>query len=494
MQNHTTKKANLKLNIIMGILNAVINTIVPILSFIYVTRKLSVDGFGINQFAYSLVNYFALFAALGIPLYANKKLSQIKDNATEFRKTSSELFLFNLITATIVFIAFVCCIFFLEKTSVNPFIYLIYGFIIFGNTFAVEWFYQSTEQFTYITIRNFFVKSLTLVAFILFITKPNDYILYAVITTFSTLAYALLNFVRFFKSVKPTFKNINIKQHLKPVLYVFIFSFTMSLYLFIDNIMIGFIIKENFEYTVGQYSVATKIPRSIATIISTINIVLIPRLSYHLVKKDEEKVKNILTNSFSILFAWGLSASVGIILLADKIIPLFCSVAYLDAIETTKVIAATIIFIVLIDFIGIQIFYNNGKAWKSIISCFTGAIIHILTSAILIPKYFHLGAGISNLIGIVATLIMQIIIGYKDMNFKKFTWDNFVSLLSAVVMYIGIMILDKYIKLSTLYSLIVLVCIGILIYLFCLLIFNHKYFKIVLKDIISKIFKKIRSN
>lgn len=487
----TKQKVNnekLKLNAVMGLINALVNTIVPVFTFIYVARKLNPFGLGINQFATSLVAYFAIFASFGIPLYAVKKLAQTKDDKTKFKKQASELFFFSIITSLLALFVFILFVLISDKTNTNLPVYLVYGVMIIANVFSVEWFYQAREKFTYITVRNVLIKTITLVALLLFIKGEGDYLLYAIISVASTLLYAGVNFVGFFKWVKPSTKNISLKTHIKPIAYVFVFNLAATLYLYIDYTMLGFLLKNDFENAVGQYSVAAKIPRSITLIISSLNAVLLPRLAYNIKRKEQQEVNNLLRNSFSIIFAFALPACVGMVLLADKIVPFFCGAEYTAAILTTQVLAFSILPVALTDLFGLQVFYIKNKMWKTILSCSLGASVNIILNFILIPTHSHLGAGIANLIGILVVLVVQLVLGWKDLNFKKFTWDNFATIMSAGVMLGVLILLKSKLYAVSIINIVLLVVIGMAVYGVSLLIFNHKYLKSTLMSFYKKFF------
>ncbi len=484
------KQVSVKKNVIMGIINAIINNLVPIVSFIYVSRKLGAAGLGINQFAQSLVNYFVLFSALGIPLYATKHIAKLRDNQEDFKKQCSEIFWLNMLTtflATAVYIGFILMT---DKTRTNIGIYLIWGLVILSNALSVEWFYQGTEKFTYITIRNFIVKFLTLITLFIFVKSPDDFLIYGVIMVASIFAYSVINFIKFYKEVKPSIKDLNIKRHIKSTLIVFALNITISLYVYLDNIMLGYMLGSNSDYAVGQYSVAIKIPRVLITIITTLNSILLPRLSYFYSTKEEEKVKNLLGKSFSILFSMSLATTVGLIMVADKIILLMSGAQYFECVPTARLACITIFFVVMTNLIGIQIFFNINKTWKTIVSCVVGAVVNIVMNAILIPKMSYFGAGIGTVCAEISVFVTQIMIGYKDLKFKIFTWDSTASIMSTILMFMALLVSRNLINISLLWDSILLVGIGVVTFGLGLLIFNHRYFKQVLKQIINKILKK----
>lgn len=481
---------NLKKNVVMGIINAIFNNLVPVVSFVYVARILSVDGLGINQFAHSLVNYFMLFAMLGIPLYATKRISKLRDDEQTFKKECSEIFWLNIISGIIVSVFYLAFVFMTDKTSLNWVICCIYGCMILGSVLSVEWYYQGTERFTYITIRNIIVKTITIICLFIFVRDSNDFIIYATIMTLSTVLYSLINVSKFVLEVKPSIKSITVWRHFKPVMMVFALQIVISVYVYLDNIMLGYMMGAEGDYMVGQYSVAVKIPRLIITLITTLNTILLPRLSYYYSKKDQVNVDNLLSKSFSIIFAASSAATVGLILTCDKIVPLLCGQQYSECVATVKLMSVTIFFVCLTNLIGIQIFYNINKTWKTILSCAVGGIIDFIINLILIPGYGYWGAAIGTVCAEMSVFIVQIILGRRDLTFKVFTRDFFVALASSVIMGVIVYLTSLVIDVSLLVDTLVLVAIGLVSFAGLLWILGHSYYKATIKQIVNKVFKK----
>ena len=61
---------SLKKNFIYDVLNNVTGLLFPLITFPYVSRILNPQGIGEVAFAQSIIAYFVMFAALGIPNYA----------------------------------------------------------------------------------------------------------------------------------------------------------------------------------------------------------------------------------------------------------------------------------------------------------------------------------------------------------------------------------------------------------------------------------------
>lgn len=71
---------SLKVNFVFNFANTIFGLLFPLITFPYISRVLLADGIGLVQFFQSIINYIALFCALGIPLYAVKEIARVKNN------------------------------------------------------------------------------------------------------------------------------------------------------------------------------------------------------------------------------------------------------------------------------------------------------------------------------------------------------------------------------------------------------------------------------
>ena len=71
---------SIKVNFLYNILLNVSKVIFPLITAPYVSRVLEPDGVGLFNFAFNIANYFAFFAALGIPYYGIREIAKIKDD------------------------------------------------------------------------------------------------------------------------------------------------------------------------------------------------------------------------------------------------------------------------------------------------------------------------------------------------------------------------------------------------------------------------------
>ena len=92
------KKRSLGFNAFLNGFRNVLNLIFPLITFPYVSRVLSVQGIGINNFSSTYVNYFVLIAGLGINTYAIREGAKFRNNKKIISKFSSQMFSINMLS------------------------------------------------------------------------------------------------------------------------------------------------------------------------------------------------------------------------------------------------------------------------------------------------------------------------------------------------------------------------------------------------------------
>ena len=91
MNDSVISPKSLKLNFIFNMSRTVLNFLIPLVTFPYVSRILGPEGLGKVEFANSIVSYFVLFTALGIPTYGMREIARVRDDEKLRSKTVWEL-------------------------------------------------------------------------------------------------------------------------------------------------------------------------------------------------------------------------------------------------------------------------------------------------------------------------------------------------------------------------------------------------------------------
>ncbi len=410
MENKSIKK-----NFLYNLVLRIMNVIFPLVTFPYVARVLSPEGIGRVDFTLAFIQYFILIAQVGIPMYGIKECSKYRDNKELLSKKVQEILIINF---TMMVFSYIILLFFM---STQNYLYnyrtliFISSLNIFGASIGIEWFFQSIEEYRYITIRSILVKIISIICIFLFVKNTEDVFLYLIITVLSSFLSYIYNFVYANKHINlfRIYEEYDIKSHIKPILTLFMMSIAVSIYINLDKVMLGVLVGDRY---VGLYSAANKMIRVVLSVVTALGTVLLPRISYYIEHGKNEKINNIITKSLNFILMITIPAVIGIIILAKPIIILFAGEQYLQAVKTIQILSALIPIIGLSNLVGIQILLSYNLERITLIATMTGATINIILNYILIPKYFHNGAATSS---IIAELIVTIIVLLGGLKFIK---------------------------------------------------------------------------
>lgn len=400
------------MNIIYNSLLRVLDIIFPLITFPYVSRVLSPEGIGKVDFSNSIIQYFILVAQLGIPFYGIRECAKYREDKDKLTKCVQEIFIINIIMIVISYTLFFIMIYNVERIIDYRKILILISISILTTSMGMEWFFQAIEEYKYITIRNIIVKIFALILMFKLVKKPEDYIIYGVITILSVALGHIYNFIYATKNIClfKKFDNYNFKKHLKPILFLFAISLANSIYINLDKIMLGIL---SGDKAVGLYTTANKIIRIIIAFVTSLGAVMLPRMSYYIENNKHEEVNSLIKKCIDFILMISLPATVGIIILAKSIIFIFSGEDYLDAVITMQIISPIIIALGLSNLIGVQILISYGKEKLTLISTIIGAVINIILNIILIPLFSQNGSAIAMLITEISVTIIQLICGYK---------------------------------------------------------------------------------
>ena len=401
-------KKNFAYNTILRILNIIF----PIITFPYVARVLSPEGIGKVDFSLSIIQYFVLIANLGIPTYAVRECAKIRDDKDKLTQTFQEIFGINMLALVLSYILFTFVILNVNQLNSYRKILIIASFNILTTSIGMEWFYQAIEEYKYITIRSIFVKLISLVAIFLFVRDENDIIIYALITVLSTSLGYIYNFIHVRKYIYffKRYRHYNFKRHLKPILLLFAMNLSVSIYVNLDKVMLGFLADDT---AVGLYTAANKMVKVILALVTSLGVVLLPRMSYYIENNEDILVKRLINKSFNFILMISIPATIGIFMLAEAIILLYAGPNYIEAIPTIRIISPIIIAIGLSNLIGIQILTSYGKEKITLVSTLIGAIINFTLNLLLIPSMQQNGAAIGTIVAESSVTIIQLIFAHS---------------------------------------------------------------------------------
>lgn len=438
-----------KKNYIFNLLLTGFNILFPVISFPYVAKVLGPVGIGKVQFILSFSQYFALIAALGIPIYGVRIISQSVHNRQLLYKNLGELLSIHIICSIIVTVGYVITVVSFSFFGNDRSLYLLSGLIILMGFTSIDWYFTGIENFKLIAVRSVAIKVVALISLYLFVKTKTDYSIYLAISLFAILGNNIINIVSIGKFIKLTHKGT--KRHLKPLMYTFGTTMATSMYTMLDTVLIGFFADEK---AVGYYSASIKLTKiSIPFIISSAQV-LMPRIAKLFAANDFGALSVMLNKSFGFIVILASPVCIGLLFLAPELIYVFSGTQFNDAILTMQILSPLALIIGLGYFWGFQILIPAGKEREMLISVIIGMVCNLSLNVILIPLYKQNGAAVANIISELVVTMAYMYFCFKVISFKIAHRPLLFNLL-ATIPFIGVVLLCRYFNLNTWYLLII---------------------------------------
>lgn len=462
-------KKSIKKNYIYNLSYQLLAIILPIITTPYLARVLGANGNGIYGYTLSIVTYFILFGSLGITVYGQREIAYVQNDDDKKNKLFTELVIFRLITMILSSIMFFVIFGIGGKYSIY---YRILLLEMFANAIDISWLYQGLEEFKKIVLRNFIIKILSVICIFLFIKTKNDVSKYIAIFSLTTLLGNASLWFKFNKYAKFDFKSLNLTKHIRPTLLLFIPQVAIQIYTVLDKTMLGTILNDMSE--VGYYEQSQKVIKILLTVITSLGIVMLPRIANCFSEGNTNQINKYMKKSFSFVFFLGFPMIFGIIAVSNNFVPLFFGAGYKNVIPMLSIMSILMLFIGISNIIGNQYLLPTKKQNQYTVSVIIGACVNFIFNFILIAKFKSFGAVIATIIAEFCVMFIQLIFANKYLNIKSYLKLGIKYLISSLLMFIVCLIIGYFID-SNIYSLVIKTTCGGIIYIFILYLLKDEF-------------------
>jgi len=475
---------NIRNNAFYNILRTSSTILFQLLSFSYIARILQAENLGKVNFSSSIISYVSLIASLGIATYAVRECSKVSNDKNTLEKTASQIMSINICTTIIAYILLFITLLFVKELEPYRVLIIIQSFSILFATLGADWLNMALEDFRYITLRTIFFNVISIIAIFIFVKDSDDYLIYAVITVVANSGTQLLNILyrRRYCRLKFAF-NMDVKRHLRPLLILFAVLVSQTIYTNSGMTMLGIM---KGDYDLGIYSVSVRIYNTVNTVIASIAIVVMPKLSFYYKDKDYKNINGILKHALNLIIVLGIPCITCINLITSDIIRFISGSGYQAATTSLHILTITLAASLLGGFIGNLIFLPSSRDSKVFISCFMSAAISILGNLFLIPRLGMNAVAITTTLAEIAGicfLFPQIekqiqIKGKINMLKAPLVGAVFIVLISIVLRFY---IENVYIKVP------VIIVVSAIVYLVTLILMKDEFALKTLKPLIDKL-------
>lgn len=480
-------KHSLKANYLYNLLYQILVILLPFVTTPYISRILTPSGIGAINYTSSIVTVIVLVASLGSGAYAQKEIAFAESDINKRSKVFWSVLWIRISASVLVSIVY---FFLCQYTHNYKDLFIVQYLTIIANMFDIVWLFQGMEDFKKTSIRSIIIKIISVVSVFIFVQKSSDLTIYALILALSSLANALILWAYIPKIVKwQRVSWVEIKKHILPILLLFLPMAAIYIYTYVDKIILGLL---STEAQVGFYSQAERIVKLPMTIITSLGTVLMPRVASLVKSRKWDTVRNQMLISIRFVFFLGLPMMAGMSVIASLFVPWFFGSGYEQCIFLIQCLSVLIIIISLSSVTGQAALIPLNKQVVYTFSIIVGAVINVIFNIALIPKYEAIGAVIGTILAELVVGIIQWTVVLRCMKISiievlKDIMKPFFSVILITIILIGI---KPFFSASALSTLIFAFC-GVFLYFIIMIIFQDKFMKKILAQIIYKVKKKV---
>ena len=475
---------SVKKNYLYNLLYQMTSVLLPVLTIPYVSRVLSADGIGINTVTYANTQYFILLGSLGISIYATKKIATIREKKDKLKKTFWEIFSIQFTGCILAYIVFALTLGQSHKYGV---FYMLQGFYILAAAVDISWYFLGIENFKNASLRSFFAKIISVILIFIFVKTRDDLWKYILINAGTMFVGQLIMWFYVGKDmlkVKEIGK-LKIAMHIMPILALFVPQIATQVYTVLDKTMID-LFKGAVE--AGYYDQSQKIVRIFLSVVTSLGIVMLPRIANLFSKDDLNEVKKSLRKAFVVISFLSIPITFGLIGISDKFVPILFGNEFLSVIPLTKISPVLVIIIGLGNVFGTQYLLAIGKNKEYTASVCIGALVNFCFNLLLIPRFAAMGA-------VIATVSAELSIALIQFWFARvvfdFTWikETYKYWVSGILMLAIVRLVGNVTPISILF-LVLQIAIGSLVYFISLIILRDKFLFEAIENVIDRIRKR----
>lgn len=476
---------NIKKNLGYQTLYQILSVCLPLITAPYLSRTLGAESLGIFSYTQSIVNYFLLFAMLGVTNYGTRTIASCINRKKEIGIQFWSIYFFQAITSIFLFLLYLLYCFFLCRD--NKWIALIQGVYLLGAFSDINWLFFGVEKFEITVKINIIIKLITVILIMTLVKTAQDLWIYTVIMAVGTfLSQAVLwlfvsNIIEVgaIRDIKPD----NVLHHIKPNLILFVPIAAMSVFHTMDKTMLGLF----SDYTnVGYYYNTDKIINIPLCIINGIGIVMFPRMSVMESIGDKKKAADMFDLSLQGIMVMSCAMAFGIAAVANEFVPVFFGKGYEPCIVLTIIFVPVLIFKALSQTVRMQYLIPKHMEKFYIYAVILGALVNLVANYILIHRYGALGAVIATIIAEAIVVVLQFIFIRKTYNLKWFIKSSWIYIAFGIAMFWIVRMIAERAFNNSIFSLLIEILIGAGIYtLLCVI-----YWKVTKNTIWQWIIKK----
>lgn len=421
--------SNLKKNFIYQSTYQILTMILPLVTSPILSRSLGAEGLGVYTYVTTIESYFVLFANLGIYKYGTREIAKVQNDREKLCKVFWEIWTLHFMFFLMVGLFFAVYIVFAEEYTLF-FSITFLGYL--ASELKLEWFFIGVEDFKKITMCDAIVKSLSFILIVILVKEKDDLIIYFCLMSICSLLGVVSHWglCREYISVrKVTLKNVF--RHCYGMLILFVPLLLESLFFNMDKVMLG-IFCEKAE--VGYYGNAEKVLIT-KRLVYSISIVLLPKMSYLLSKKNQKEFHRLMKSSIGLIILLSSAFGFGTAAVAKEFSVIFWGPDFVSCSNLIMILSFAMPGSLVANAIREQYLVAGEKEKMYLLAAGSGTIVNFIINLLLIPIYGAAGAAIATLVSEYVVLLVQVYAVRKSIPILKYIHGNEIYLVFGGIMF-----------------------------------------------------------
>ncbi len=409
------KVRSVKTNYILNIIRAASYATITIVTMPHINTTLGPTNVGKVEYVNTIITYFVLFSALGIPVYGIREIARVRNDKRMRDKTVVELLLILSFTTIISYLLLFGVLYQLDFFSDYRDLLLLMSVTILLTNLGAEWYFQGIEDQLYITVRYVGVRIVSLILLFLLVKSEDDYLFYALTLVVTVCGSNIFNIYYLLKNInfRQVFEDkIDFRRHFKPVMTIFVAAVSVNIYLQLDNFLISTIAGDKY---LGYYSVSNKLIRFIITFVTIVGMVMLPRLS-NLYDADRNQYYEYLRKSFVMMLLMAIPSTITFLLFAPSIISLFAGGAFVPSILTMQILSPLCIIVATAYFIGYLFLYTQNRENVYTRAVVFSALFSVAVNFFAIHYFQQNGAAVVSVLAEFLAIVIMFLSARKDLH------------------------------------------------------------------------------
>jgi O-antigen/teichoic acid export membrane protein len=362
------------------------------LACVYLARTLGVEGYGVLEFAISILTYFLLFADGGLELWATREAA----SGVDIRCLVARIVPLRFALALGSFAFLLVVLVFLPNYPALGTVMTLFGLTLFVQAVNLKWVFMGQERMTPVAAGLVIAQIVFALAIFLVVHNPRAIIWVPILRLVSDLAmaaYFASLFVKTHSNLRLKFTLRNPGAALRPALTLGTSHGLATLNYNFDTIVIGLMLS---PMMVGLYNAAYKPVTVLLAMPTTYFIGLFPALS-RAHAQNQESFREIATRSFGLAALGAVPLGIGAFFLAAPIIKFLFGPAYADAAMVLQILSWSAVLVILRGTFR-QSLNAAGKAGLDLRCAGSAVLLNVILNLLFIPRYGIIGAAVATLI------------------------------------------------------------------------------------------------